>query len=265
MKNSKDNLTIKLKSFSSLKAILILNALSNSEEYSSISYISENTDLSSSTVHRILNEMSSCGLVEKNSKDRTYKLGYESLFLAERLKANNYYIQAAVEDMIKLNNVTKETIHLVTLAGYEGVYIYKLDAQNQVGLRSFVGKKLPLHCTSVGKNLLAYKSEDWLRDYFHNTTLQKYTDTTLSTEQELKQELKIVKEQGYALDALEHHKDIFCIGAPIFDKNGEAVMSLGIAAPFYRFSKETALSYITELKACTASISQKLTNIQNGF
>ena len=68
----------------------------------------------------------------------------------------------------------------------------------------------------------------------------------------------MIRIQGYAVDNHEHHTDVVCIAAPVFDVDNQVLAAIGIAAPDYRFSLEKALSYSGEILRCAARITEKL-------
>lgn len=246
-----------LKQFSSMKAIQILSAISYSESYSAVTEICEITGLSLATVHRILQEMLECGFVVKDPGQKRYRAGFEAWSFAMHLKQTDYLHEAAKDEMRRLNDLSLETIHLIAVEGEQGVYIDKLGAKNSVGLRSQIGGKIPLFCTGGGKALLAQQTKQWIDGYLKRIPLEKYTDNTITTKEELLKELEVIKVRGYSLDNREHHSDIICIAAPVFNQQGDAVCSIGISAPDYRFSLEAALGYASEVMKSAEIVSAK--------
>lgn len=248
----------KMRQCSSLKALQIIDALSEGADVMSISDLCDKTGLSASTVHRILQELLKCDFVAKDDGQHKYRIGVEALALGMRLKASDYLLAAALPEMRKLNGLTSETIHLIGEENFQATYLGKLEAKNQIGLRSRVGRLIPLHCTSGGKIILAYKSSEWLEEYFQRVTRTKFTEYTLTRRDELIAEIQRIRERGYAMDIREHHPDIICVSAPVFRRENEFMCAVSIAAPDYRFSEERALSFVPALKAHTAAISARL-------
>lgn len=249
-----------LNQYSSLKAIQILSAISYSNTYSSVTEICEMTGISIATVHRILQELVECGFVVKDHEQKRYRAGFEAWNFAMRLKQTDFLHEAAKDEMKRLNDLSLETIHLIAIEGEQGVYIDKLGAKNSIGLRSQIGRRIPLFCTGGGKALLAYQTESWIEGYLTRVSLEKYTTNTIVTKKALMRELEIIRIQGYALDNRENHSDIICVAAPVFNASGEAICSIGISAPDYRFSLDMALSYVDEVKQSAEIVSARLKN-----
>lgn len=247
-----------MRMYSSMKALQLLVALAESEEEVPLAKLSAMTGIPPSSTHRILQEMQHCGFVIKDDARKCYRVGFEARLLALQLQKTNFLYKAAKAEMTYLNDLSLETIHLIGEEDREAVYLAKLGAKNSVGLHSAVGKRIPLHCTSGGKALLAWKSESWLKNYLEHTELVRYTSKTLADPESLLRELEVIRIQSYAVDNHEHHTDVVCIAAPIFDVDNQALAAISIAAPDYRFSLEKALSYGKELLQCAARITEKL-------
>lgn len=243
--------------YSSLKSLQIVMALSTTNSYTGISDLVKMTGLSKSTLHRILNELLECNFVIKDEKEKKFKLGYQMINLAMNIQVSDYLVEISKEEMKYLNDISGETISLVVMSDYEGVYIGKMEAKNQISLKFKVGWRLPLYCTSSGKAILANQSKEFLDGYFRSVPLKKFTDDTVTDQQQLKMELKEIKKQGYAMDIKEHNHDIICISAPIF-LNNKCVGTIGIVAPSYRFCKEKALLFKDDVLKASQKITDKL-------
>lgn len=157
-----------------------------------ISDIAEATGLSPSTVHRILQELQACGFVSKNKEARQYKLGMGMMNIALKVNMSDYLLEAAQEEMIRLNELSLETIHLIAPDNDKAVYIGKMDAKNQIQLRSRIGWKIPLQCTSGGKLILAYHSREWVDSYLNYNPLKQYTNNTIIHKETLHRELELI-------------------------------------------------------------------------
>ena len=246
----------KLLPHSSLKALQILSALSFYSDGSGINEISTLTQLPQSTVHRILQELMESGLVVKDKK--TYKLGIFSQIFSEIFASRDFVVEAASEEMDRLNELTGETVHVIKLENYEAVYSARRVTKHQIGIRSFVGRHIPLYCTSGGKVILAYQNSLWLKEYLEKTELKKLTDTTITSPEDLKNELYNIRMQGYAIDRSEHNPEVVCCAAPIFMSNGKVTCTIGVATPKYRIDEEKLRLYTEETVKSADIITKKL-------
>lgn len=246
------------KELSSLKSLFILEAMAQQDSYVGINEICQETGYSQATVHRILNEMLCCGYAEKNERYKKYRIGPKAVALGGRFLHANSIVIAARPEMEQLGQATGETVHLLAMAGDEVIYLDIIHTAHTLGLMSFVGKKNPMYCTSGGKAILAFQPEEWLDGYLRRVPRKAYTSTTLVEESALKNALAEIRLKGYALDDQEHHHDVTCVGAPIFDSQNKGVAALSVAAPTYRFPLESAVALAPRVIAAANAISAKL-------
>lgn len=246
----------KLGGYASLKSVQVLSALAFFQKECGIHDIAELTGLSSSTIHRILCEFIGCGLAVKIRKK--YHCGVMVRALFQVVTDDNYLLKASEREMDRLNDLTKETVHLIGQENCDAVYLAKREAQNQIGLRSIVGKHVPLYCTSGGKLLLAYQSGEWLQAYYDRIPLEKLTENTLVTPEALEEELARIKKQGYAVDNSEHNPDVVCVAAPVFFPDGKLACTIGVATPKYRMTDEKMQLFIQESVQSAKAITELL-------
>ena len=120
---------------------------------------------------------------------------------------------------------------------YEVLYIDKVESLQTTRMYSMIGKKAPLHCTGLGKTLLAFSPSNILDKAMEKKELKRYTKNTVTDKEELKMHLKKIKMRGYLIDDSEHEREIKCISGPIFDYNGKLVAAFTISIPITRFTK----------------------------
>lgn len=242
----------------SLKAIWILEVMGRKGGYIGINEICEATGLSQGTVHRILTEMLQTGYVEKNEQYRKYRVGMNAAILASYFMQSNNVVAFARDEMLRLNQETSETVHLLALSGDSVIYLNKINTSHTIGLMSYIGKTNPIHCTSGGKCIMAYMGEDAIDAYLKTSRRERFSEHTLITEEELRDEFARIRQQGYALDRGEHHENVNCVSAPIFDQLGKPVASISISAPSYRFPIEKAISLAPEVMHSCRTVSMRL-------
>lgn len=223
--------------------------------------LSEEIDLNSSTTFRLLATLNYYNYVERNEETGKYKLGLACLELARAYSQTNDVRRAALENLERLRDETNETIHLGVLNEMEVVYLEKLHGNHAVGLMSSrVGSRLPAYCTGLGKVLLAYQDPANVKVYYSNPgKLIKYTNTTLHTLDDLMNHLVLVKERGYAFDHSEREHEVSCVAAPIFAMDGSVVAAISVSGPNTRMEPLEEKPDLIERTLETASaISAKL-------
>lgn len=200
--------------------------------------ISKQIDINKSSVYRILSTLVNYGYIEQDSETKRYKLGYKFLEVSSKLLESIDLRAEARPYLQKLENETNEVIHLVVSDQDEVVYIEKLEGNETLRMHSKVGKRAPMHCTSVGKAILAHWSSSVVLDILERKGMPMHTDKTITNKDALLQELIKVKQKGYALDLEENEYGITCIAVPILDHLGKVFAAISISGPTTRMTVE---------------------------
>ena len=129
----------------------------------------------------------------------------------------------------RLREQTGLTCHLGILDEVAPIYILKLENTQPIGIRSWVGKKLPLHSSGVGKALCAWLPDDKVAQMLPDEVLPRFTDTTITSKTALMAELARIRERGWAFDNAEDSPGIFCIAAPVFNRNHQVIAAISIS------------------------------------
>ena len=216
------------------RALCILSVLSDGKPRT-LTELSEEIDINSSTTFRFLATLASNNYVERDNQSPKYRLGLACLELAQAYHAGSDIRQAALPELEQLRDDTTETVHLGVLDKTEVVYIEKLHGLHAVGLMSSrVGGRSPGYCTALGKALLAHTDPELVRAHYEKTGLYRYSDRTIQSLDALLEHLDKVRVQGYALDQGEHEAEVRCVAAPIFGMNGKAVAAISVSGPAAR-------------------------------
>lgn len=230
------------------RALSILEALANGNRKGlGVTRLAQKTGLHKSTVHRLIGTLLSKGYIEKDLESDNYKLGMKILLLGSAILDNMDLRTIARPYIQKLLNITKETVHLSVLDKYEAVYIDKFESpDSRIRLNSQIGKRVPLHCTAVGKILLLGYGGEELQEYVERKGLNKFTKNTITTLEELNRELATVATNGYAIDDVEFEEGIRCVAAPIYDRTGNIIAALSVSGPVINVTTKR-LPYIIEV------------------
>ena len=123
----------------------------------------------------------------------------------------------------------------------KALYIDKVDLHaRQGGLQmvSRLGSRIPLHCTAVGKVLLAYMPETDAEIIIQNVSSEQRTGNTITDPAELKQHLKMIRARGYAIDDEENEEGVRCVAAPIRNEIGQVIAAMSVSGPSTRITIE---------------------------
>jgi DNA-binding IclR family transcriptional regulator len=219
------------------RAVLILEALAAAGPDLSLFELSERLDLHKSTIHRLLMVLERHHLVEKSPQSGRYGLGLRLFELGNRAVTRLGIAERAHPHLKRLAAETGETAHLCILDEGEVLYLEKVESAQTVRVPSSTGQRNPAHCTAVGKALLAYLPDGELERLVRTRGLRARTRNTITSLAELRRELKLVRERGYAIDDEEIEEGLKCVGAPVRDHSGRVAASLSIAGPAFRVTK----------------------------
>lgn len=218
----------------------LLDALAGHTSPVNLKQLAAETALHPSTAHRILGVMVESQLVDR-IEPGTYRLGIRLLELGNLVKSRISVRQEALPYMQTLHQALGETVNLSVRHRDEVVYIERTAPANSLmRVVQIVGARAPLHITAVGKLFLAEDGDGVCEDYARRTGLPRFTDNTLTDAHSLSQELARVREQGYAFDNEEAEKGVSCIGAGIYNDEGQLIAGLSVSAPSDRLNREWA-------------------------
>ena len=254
MKEANPNYPIKVldKTFSILDILLQHGSTMHMTE------IAEKLGFYPSTVHRILDTLKHWGYVEQDSHTQKYQLGLKALELGMAKLHQMDLAREATPYLKELVSKCNETVHLGVLEGGEVLYLAKEESSQTIRMISYVGKRAPLHCTSLGKVLLAYLSVEERKKILGEEVLPRLTENTITDKMELEQELDKVREQGFALDREENEKNVRCIAAPIRNHQGRVIAALSISSPTFRLDKNVQNNLKEAIIETSEKISKRL-------
>lgn len=218
-------------------ALAVLEAFSVERPERGVTELSHALGLGKSTVHRLLTALAARGYVRQNPQTERYCLGLRA-FEVGAVAAGRGAIREVVAPFLRRLMVeTKETVHLGVLDEWEVVYIDKIESHQPLQMFSRIGRRAPLHCTALGKALLAFQPTEVV-ERFLRRRLRAYTPATLTDPARLRADLERIRAHGYALDDEEFAVGLTCLAAPLRDHTRQVVASLGIAGPVVRVTDD---------------------------
>ncbi len=213
------------------RAFTILDEVSKANDHGiSLSEIADKIDLPISTVYRIVQNLIAWQyLAEKDNGN--YTLGFTYLTFGNIVKRDLVLTDYARKYMEELNQKTKETIYLAILDKMAGdiIYIDKLESLRNIKLAAGVGSHNYIHSTANGKCLVSKLGSDKLRELLNVKGLPRLSDNTITDFVKFTEEIKKVRDKGYAIDDIENEPGVRCVAAPIYDYTGSVVAALSIS------------------------------------
>lgn len=226
--------------------------------YLSVKEISEKLQLYPSAVHRILDTLRFMGYIEQDTTTQKYSLGLKVIEMGMAKLNQMNVVREASPYIKKLVSESNETVHLGVLEGQDVLYLDKAESSQTVRMVSRTGRRAPLHCTALGKVLLAHLPETERKKIISDKVLPRLTHNTITDKAQLDKELCKVKEQGFALDTEEHEKDVHCIAAPIRNYDGKVIAAVSISGPAFRVNFDKN-DHVTKILIKTAeNISRRM-------
>ncbi|GHA53162.1 DNA-binding transcriptional regulator KdgR [Photobacterium aphoticum] len=240
-----------------MKVFGILQALGEQKEIG-ITDLSQRLMMSKSTVYRFLQTMKTLGYVSQEGEADKYALTLKLFELGAKSLENVDLIALCDREMQKISQQTNEALHLGALDDNAIIYIHKIDSGYNLSMQSRIGRRNPLYSTAIGKVLLAYQAEAFVRDTLKDVEFIKHTEKTLENIEQLLNELNDVKANVYAEDNEEQEPGLRCIAAPVFDRFGNVIAALSISLPTIRFDEKRKSYYINLLHTAGKTVSDQL-------
>jgi DNA-binding IclR family transcriptional regulator len=212
------------------RAIDIINLIAESKDSLTITEISQSLSLPKSSTFELLYTLNDKGYLEiADKKLKTFKLGV-------RLFQNGItYLEKTdlrkeahplLEDMMLQSG---ETTFLATESNGKVIYLDKVERMSSIKTSSTLGSMNPMHCTGVGKALLAAYSDEKAREILCLVPLYPKTPYTITDLDSLLDELKQIRRRGYAIDDRESEVEVYCVAAPIYDSSRQPIAAISIA------------------------------------
>ena len=239
------------------KVLVVAEALSRAGPPHHLADIAYRAGLPKASVHRILHELAEAGFVACHPRG-TYGPGYRLLGLASELLAEDAG-QGTVGWVLRgLRDATGYTVHVGVRSATDAVYVYKVESTQPYQMSSRIGMRLALHCTAIGKSILASLNVDELGELLAQLDLSRHTDRTITRRAVMLKELSEVRRRGFAIDNEENEYNVRCVGAPVTDASGAIFGSLSVSALTFELSEERALEIGTVVKEAAGQLTTAL-------
>jgi len=240
-----------------IRALDILEFLS-SQKKATFTEIHTSLGIPKSSAYHILGTLTSRGYVRFAGDSSKYSLG---LRLVELGTKSSSFIDMRAEALPLLRELvakTNETCNLGILDGTEGVYIAKLEGRQPIRLNSWEGMRFPLHCTAMGKVLLAWQEDEKWAEMLPKLKLVRHTKNTITNLNKLSAHLRLVRKQGWALDDQENEDHVRCLGHPVLSFDGQVLGAISISGLATRFDGKYLERLNKEAKNAARRLSENL-------
>jgi len=240
------------------RALTILEAAAQAPEGLSNAEFSRQLEIPKSSASYILRTLESRGYLARDAETGKYRVGLKILSLSRGALGGRDVRGVALPIMRRLTHETGLTCHLAVLDGADAVYIEKVEPEGFIRMDTWVGRRMKVHATSVGKAIVAHIPQEQLEEIVHKSGMEKRTSKTITTLPRLLKELEKVRAQGYAVDDEENNLGARCVAAPVFDERGAIEASLGLSGTTQQVSAQTMPRILEALKSAARHISMGL-------
>lgn len=235
----------------------VLESVLQSSTEASLAEIASRTCLPKPTAHRILGGLATRGYVS-SLRHGHYGPGPQAFVLAGLANAVRDYAVIARPALDELRLHTDDTIHLALLVGKEAVYVEKLEGNRPYHSASKIGLHLPLHCTAIGKAILAELPGPVCEEFLRALPLPRRTQGTLTDVSQLRDELEVTRARRFAIDDEENEVGIRCVGSAFLDHHGAVVGAVSVSAPAFTLSVADAMDLGTDVLEAATTVSGAL-------
>lgn len=208
-------------------------------------------DIPKSTAHNHLQTLLEEGYIVKD--EQSYRIGLRFLEFGEYKRNRMQIYETADPEAATLAEETGEMVNVAVEEHGEGVYITRKKGKQAVNVDTYSGKRVKLHCTALGKAILAELPESRVEAILDRHGLPGRTENTITDREELMAELESVREQGYAYDREERILGLRCVAAPVV-VDGDVLAALSVSGPTTRIKGELFHDEIPELLLSAANV-----------
>lgn len=220
------------------KALLVLDLFNGVEGGLSLSEIAQRMDTRPGSIYPIIYTLHKFGYLERDPETKKYSLGLRILALANQILSSLDIREKAKPVLKRLAREFEVNAHLAILYEGEVLYLDREEAAPSVVIPSAIGRRVPPHCTALGKVLLA-QNQEALEELLAKGPLPALTPNTITNPELLRRELERVQKQGYAIDWEEFHEGNICVAAPVRNYRGKVVAAISISLPKARLTHDS--------------------------
>lgn len=237
------------------KVFAVMECVAASERPLTVSDLAVLLDVPKASMHRIVHQLDTDGLLMPEPGCRGYVPGPRLLNFG--LQVINAGMRNAPRHAVlqRVSSETGETVNFGLISSGSLVYIDRVEAAWPFGLHYEIGSRVPAYCTSMGKLLLAHMPKR-RRDHFLSVThLHAYTPHTMTNPAELEAQFTEIRSQGYSLDNQEFLAGVVCVAVPVYDARGQVCSAIAASAPLARMPVDKAIGHVELLTQAAGEIS----------
>lgn len=239
-----------------LRLFALLEVISHQDAPFTLQTMADETGLPKPTLHRMLAQLETAGILQRDGNGRHYSTGQRLRELAENILLNSTTHGARHAILRKLVDEVGESCNLTAFSGSEVLYLDRVETAAPLRFYLHPGSRVPAHCSATGKLFLGQMSATQRRRLLTAVPLESFTPNTLTNPDALEKEIQTVRAQGFALDNEEFLPGLLCLGVLVPSPKASSNMGIALQAPVMRLSREKAMSFLPTLQRAAEAISK---------
>jgi DNA-binding IclR family transcriptional regulator len=240
------------------KSLTVLETLASSPSPLSAAQLSRELKLTRPTIYRILGTLARHEYVTRDAGGPFYRPSFKLLDLGHQILEHTDLLTTARPTLCDLAAQFHETVHLAVQEEGRIVYLDKVEGSGPFCTNSRTGRRVPMHCTALGKAILAHLPPGRARSILTQHGLLRYTARTIVTTADMEREVTRVLRQGYAIDDVEFEDGVRCVGVPILGHRGLPVAAISVSAPVSRMPRARAHEIGRILREAVTNVSRAM-------
>ena len=239
-----------------MRLFALLEVIASKDQFFSLQELSEETQLPKPTLHRMLQQLETAGLLQRSVDGRHYGTGVRLRRLAEKLLLNDVSHGARHAVLRHLVEEVGESCNLTALSGSEVIYLDRVETAAPLRFYLQPGSRVPVHCSASGKIFLSEMTHSQRQRLLAHAPLEAFTPKTLTQMDQLEQEIKQIKRQGFALDNEEFLPGLLCVAMLVPNASGRSNLCVAVQAPIMRLPVDKAMQLLTPLHRAAEALSR---------
>jgi DNA-binding IclR family transcriptional regulator len=230
------------------KALCILETVLASDEPATLVEIASASGMPKPSVHRLLNQLEEVGFIRRDLSGKAYLPGPRWVRLASETLVAIGRQPPVREIMRNLVREVTESCNLAILRGTEILYVERVECEWPLRMQLQAGSRVPVHCTSSGKLLIALMEPDRRRRFIETLPFQRFTPNTITDREAFEAECETICQDGISINREEYHLGLIGVAVPVLREDGNAAAALAIHAPIFRMSIDQAQLMVPKLR-----------------
>jgi DNA-binding IclR family transcriptional regulator len=237
-----------------LRLFALLEVIAAKDQRYSLQALVEETGMPKPTLHRMLQQLESAGLLHRQGDGRHYSTGARLRRLAQNLLLNDSHHGARHAVLRHLVEEVGESCNITSRSGGEVVYLDRVETAAPLRFYLHPGSRVPAHCSASGKMFLSQMTAPQRRRLLAHAPLERYTANTLTDLDALEDEIKRVRRNGYALDNEEFLPGLLCVAVPVPSDDERSTLCVAVQAPIIRLTPAKAKQVLPALQRAALAL-----------